>query len=179
MQYVRWKMFIDVSALLRGEINKINIDFTLSPETIEGVSFPEGARVTGTLTDNAGFMRLTLTAKLAYLTECARCLAPVAGQAEIAFERTAVTEGTLTEQQLEDNVDEYVVINGAYLDIDTELKEEISMSFPQKILCSEDCPGLCPMCGKKLEGDVCSCGKKETDPRFDILKTLINKKTDE
>jgi len=172
-------MFIDVSALLRGEINKINVDFTLFPEPVEGVSFKDGARVAGTLTDNAGFMRLVLSAKLNYIAECARCLAPVEGQVEIAFERTAVTEGTLTKEQLEDNIDEYVVIKGAYLDIDTELREEIAMSFPQKILCSEDCRGLCPLCGKKLEGDGCSCKKKETDPRFDILKTLKNKKTDE
>ena len=169
-------MFIDVSALLRGEVNRINIDFTLSPEPVEGVNFPEGAHVTGTLTDNAGFMRLSLSAEIPYLSECARCLAPVAGKAEIAFARTAVTEGTLTERQLEENVDEYVVIKDSFLDIDAELREEIALSFPYKILCSEDCLGLCPLCGRKLESDVCPCGKKESDPRFDILKTLIDKK---
>ena len=54
-------MVVDVAPLLRGEIKKIDIDYMLSPEQLDGVRF-EDARVIGTLTDNSGYMRLTLTA---------------------------------------------------------------------------------------------------------------------
>ena len=46
---------------------------------------------------------------------------------------------------------------------------------PEKVRAGvEDCPGLCPVCGKKLKvGKVCTCHKPETDPRWDKLKKLL------
>ena len=168
-------MVIDVGPLLRGEVNKIDIDYMLTPETLYGVEFESDAHVSGVLTDNAGYMRLILKAELKYHGECARCLAPVEGVFSLDFERTVTTEGVLTEQQLEDGWDEYVVIHGSELDVDETLCEELVLAFPTKLLCSEDCEGLCPKCGKpRREGD-CGCPTKEIDPRLAILATLFDK----
>ncbi len=170
-------MLIDVSPMLRGEVNKIEIDYMLSAETLWGVEFPEEAHVTGKLTDNAGYMRLSLKTELPYRGECARCLAPVNGVFSLDFERTVTPEGMLTDEQIEDNVDEYIVLSGKELDIDEQLREELVLSFPQKLLCSEDCEGLCPKCGKpRREGD-CGCPQKEIDPRLAVLKTLFDEKS--
>ena len=164
-------MVVDVAPLLRGEIRKIDIDYMLSPEQLDGVKF-EDARVTGTLTDNSGYMRLTLTAKLVYHGECARCLAPVDGVFSLDFERTVTTEGTIDEDKLDELADEYVVLNGNELDVDEPLREELLLGFPLRLLCSEDCEGLCPKCGKpKREGD-CGCSDKEIDPRWAVLASL-------
>ena len=167
-------MLIDVSPLLRGEVSKINIDYKLCAESIANIEFPEEAHIRGELTDNAGYMRLNLSADLPYKSECARCLAPTSGVFSLDFERTVASEGMLTEEQLEDNVDEYVVIRGNELDIDEQLREEILLCFPQKILCSEDCPGLCPKCGKPKREGACGCPEKEIDPRLAILKTFFD-----
>ena len=167
-------MLIDVSPLLRGEVSKIDIDYKLSAESIADIEFPEEAHVRGELTDNAGYMRLCLSADLPYKSECARCLAPVSGVFSLDFERTVAAEGMLTEEQLEDNVDEYVVLSGNELDIDEQLREEILLCFPQKLLCSEDCPGLCPKCGKPRREGACGCPEKEIDPRLAILKTFFD-----
>jgi len=172
-------MVIDVAPLLKGEVKKINIDYMLTPEQLDGIRFDNDAHVTGQLTDNAGYMRLILRAELGYHGECARCLAPVDGVFSLDFERTVATEGMLTEQQLEDSVDEYVVIDGNSLDVDEALTEELVLGFPMRLLCSEDCPGLCPKCGKpKREGD-CGCPKKEIDPRLAILQTWLDNHNDE
>ena len=172
-------MVIDVGPLLRGEAHKIDIDYMLTPETLWGVEFGSDAHVTGYLTDNAGYMRLVLKAELKYRGECARCLAPVEGVFSLDFERTVTTEGVLTEQQLEEQWDEYVVIHGSELDVDEPLREELVLAFPKKLLCSEDCEGLCPKCGKpRREGD-CGCPAKEIDPRLAILATLFDKDKDE
>ncbi len=172
-------MVIDVGPLLRGEVHKIDIDYMLTPETLWGVEFGSDAHVTGSLTDNAGYMRLMLKAELKYRGECARCLAPVEGVFSLDFERTVTTEGVLTEQQLEEQWDEYVVIHGSELDVDEPLREELVLAFPKKLLCSEDCEGLCPKCGKpRREGD-CGCPTKEIDPRLAILATLFDKDKDE
>ena len=75
--------------------------------------------------------------------------------------------------ELEDE-DDYLIIKRGMLDIDEALREAIYLEFPYRLLCSEDCPGLCPHCGKKLrKGEVCGCHKRETDPRWDKLKKLL------
>ena len=167
-------MVVDVAPLLRGEVKRLDIDYLLSPEQIDGITFDSDARVIGKITDNAGYMRLVLKAELGYHGECARCLAPVDGVFSLDFERTVVAEGTLTEQQDAEESDEYVVLNGTELDVDEPLSEELLLGFPTRLLCSEDCPGLCPRCGKpRREGD-CGCGGKEIDPRLAILKTFFD-----
>ena len=172
-------MIVDVAPLLRGEVKRLKIDYMLSPEQTDGISFDSDAHVVGELTDNAGYMRLSLKAELGYHGECARCLAPVDGVFSLDFERTVVTEGTLTEQQLEEMSDEYVVLCGSELDVDEPLREELLLSFPLRLLCSEDCPGLCPRCGKpRREGD-CGCSEREIDPRLAILKTFFDEDGEE
>lgn len=168
-------MIIDLNPMLRGEVNVINIDFVLTPEIIEDVTFESGARVFGKITNNAGYMRLTLKAELPYIGECARCLDTVRGVFSLDFERTVVTEGMVSEERLEESVDEYIVLDDGKLILDDAVREELLIDFPRKLLCSEDCEGLCPKCGKpKKEGD-CGCVTKEIDPRLEVLKKLLDK----
>ncbi len=166
-------MIVDVAPLLRGEVNRLEIDYTLSPTELDGVRFDSDARVRGAITDNAGYMRLALRAELAYHGECARCLAPVDGVFSLDFERTVVTEGTLTEERLEELEDEYVVLDDAKLDVDEALREELLLGFPLRLLCDEDCPGLCPKCGKPKKDGDCGCSDREIDPRLAVLKNFF------
>ena len=168
-------MVIDLNPMLRGEISTIDIDFVLTPEIIEDVTFEGGARVWGKITNNAGYMRLTLKAELPYVGECARCLDAVRGVFSLDFERTVVTEGMVSEEKLEESVDEYIVLDDGRLELDDPVREELLIDFPKKLLCSDDCEGLCPKCGKpKREGD-CGCVTKEIDPRLAVLKKLLDK----
>ena len=166
-------MVVDVSPLLRGEIKRIDIDYMLSPASIDGIAF-EDARVIGNITDNSGYMRLTLKASLTYHGECARCLAPVDGVFSLDFERTVTTEGTIDEERLEELEDEYIVLDGYELSVDETLCEELLLAFPTKLLCDEACEGLCPKCGKpRREGD-CGCPTREVDPRLAVLANFFN-----
>lgn len=45
--------------------------------------------------------------------------------------------------------------------LDDSIRQELILSYPQKILCRPDCCGLCLRCGSNLNRDVCVCGKKE------------------
>ena len=168
-------MVLDMGPMLRGEVDRISIDYFLTPDLPDGAEFDGDAHVVGEVTDEAGYMHLALTASVAYHTECARCLEPVSGDFAVELERTVAAEGTLTEEQLEENVDEYAVIENGKLDLDEAIREELLLSFPMRFLCREDCPGLCPKCGKpRREGD-CGCPTKEIDPRLAVLKKLLDK----
>ncbi len=172
-------MIVDLKPMLRGEITRLPLDFSVTPEAPEGVTFSGDLQVTGEITNRGGYMRLVATVEIPYSGACARCLEPVSDVFSMPFERTVVTEGTLTEEQLEDNVDEYVVLSDGILDIDDSVREAIILSFPMRLLCSEDCLGLCPMCGKPLRDGDCGCQKKEIDPRWAILATLKFNEEDE
>ena len=167
-------MVIDIAPLLRGEVKRMDIDYSLSPLSLDGVVFESDARVKGSVTDNAGYMRLSLKAELNYHGECARCLAPVDGVFSLDFERTVVTESMLTDEQLDELDDEYVLLDGNELDVDMALSEELLLGFPSRLRCSDDCLGLCEKCGKpKRDGD-CGCPTREIDPRLAILKTFFD-----
>lgn len=167
-------MTIDVKPLLRGEVSCIKLDYTL-PVELEGVRFEEEAHVVGEILDRAGYMRLALKLSVPYVAECARCLDEVRGFFEEDFERTVVTKGSVSDEKLDEDIDEYAVVNdNGELDVDEEVAETIVLAFPKKLLCDEDCPGLCPKCGKrKKEGD-CGCVTKEIDPRLAILQKLLD-----
>ncbi len=171
-------MIVDVSPLLCGEVKRLELDYMLTPEPLDGVVFDSDAHVTGQITDQAGYMRLTLKAELTYHGECARCLAPVDGVFSLDFERTVATEGMLTEQQAEEMVDEYVVLHGKELDVDEALTEELLLGFPTRLLCEEDCPGLCSKCGKPLRDGDCGCSHKEIDPRLAVLQHFFDDNED-
>lgn len=43
------------------------------------------------------------------------------------------------------------------LELDESLREELILSYPQTILCRDDCRGLCPKCGADLNSEKCGC----------------------
>ena len=166
-------MILDMRPMQRGETDRITIHESFSPRLPAGVESTGDAQVTGDVTDQAGYMRLVLTVKVPYKTVCARCLDPVEGDFEVSLERTVADEKTLSEKQLEENVDEYAVIRDGMLDLDELVEEEVLLCFPMRVLCSPDCEGLCPKCGKPKRLGDCGCNLKEVDPRLAVLRTLL------
>lgn len=46
---------------------------------------------------------------------------------------------------------------GNFLDINDQIREEILLNFSLKVLCSPDCRGICPNCGRNLNWGKCDC----------------------
>ena len=59
------------------------------------------------------------------------------------------------------------------LDLSSWARDAIALELPEKILCREDCAGLCAGCGADLNREACTCGPPEPDPRFSKLKELL------
>ena len=173
-------MVLNISSLLAGEKNKIDIDYMLSVSTddmsgvvnLSGVSFPTPARVTGVITDSAGYMRMKLSVTLPYVALCARCARDVEGEFAIDFERTVVPEGMI--EDAEEKEEDFVVAENGMLDIDRQLSEILLLDFPTRVLCSEDCKGLCHKCGKDLNEGDCDCPKVDVNPAFAKLLSMFD-----
>ena len=162
-------MVLDMRPMLRGEVDRIPIDYLFEARLPSDAKPLGDARVTGEVTDSAGYMRLTLSASVRYLGVCARCLDPVEDTFTVELERTVATEQTLTAEQIAENVDEYAVVQNGMLDLDELVGEELLLTFPMRVLCAPDCPGLCPKCGKPLRLGKCECPEREIDSRWAVL----------
>lgn len=172
-------MILDISALLSGEKHRLDFEYPLHVQidaedhsvNLSNVEFPEAGNVRGYVTDNAGYMRLSLAVVLPYRTICARCAKPVHGNFVMNFERTVVPEGTIEDP--EEKEDDYAVAVNGKLDVDAQLIEILGIEFPPRILCKDNCRGLCQRCGKDLNEGDCHCPKTEMNPVFaDLLEQL-------
>ncbi len=105
-----------------------------------------------------------------YKAECDRCLESISRKT--AFKST----GSLMERKgnIEEDYDsdEIIFIEEDYVDLEEYIWNQIISSLPMKFLCSEDCKGLCPQCGKDLNLETCDCVKDSSDLRFEKLRGL-------
>jgi len=59
--------------------------------------------------------------------------------------------------EISDILHEYENALGKPLDLTDDIREDILTALPVRILCKEDCKGLCPYCGQNLNQEQCTC----------------------
>lgn len=158
-------MLIDISSLLSGEKTEIKFDFTLPGEGLGDLGFGvevSELTVVGCVKSIGGCMFFNASVSVPYKAPCDRCLKTVHGVLCAELERTVGG----------DDEDSLKLVN-SHIDADEELYEEAILCFPQKLVCSDSCRGLCPNCGKDLNEGDCSC-KKQVDPRLAPLMSLLS-----
>ena len=173
-------MKLDLRPLLAGD-KLLSFDYELTLDTndedslscLSDASFPSPMKVAGDITNTAGYMRMRLSLSVDYESFCARCLAPISGSFTLDLEKTVAPKDVL-EDLPEEKLDEYVIIEDGFLDMDEQLKEQLEMEFPSRFLCDEDCAGLCQRCGKNLNEGKCNCPEHEIDPRLAPLQKILD-----
>lgn len=73
-----------------------------------------------------------------------------------------------------DHEDDEVYLEGNILLLEQLAKNEVLLNFPMKILCKEDCMGICLQCGTNLNKETCHCKNEQIDPRLSGLKDLFD-----
>ena len=137
-----------------------------------GVSYPvsEPVLAQGVVRNTAGvlLMKGSLTTTIHGI--CDRCAAEF--DREIHFPIDVVL---VTELSNEENEDEWVFpLEGDSADLDDIVRTVFVLNLDSKLLCKDDCKGLCHRCGKNLNDGPCGC-QKEPDPRFAALRQLLEK----
>ena len=122
----------------------------------------------GKVQNRAGIVTVEYSADYLLSANCARCLEPVEQKKHQDFFHTVVRRLNQEED------DDYIVCEDGILDMDLLAQDDILLELPIRMLCSEDCKGLCPMCGCNLNEKQCSCQPPVWDARrvkaFDDLE---------
>jgi len=112
-------------------------------------------------------------------TICARCLEPVVLDVSPSFDllyRPLGVDSGHEELSVTDAEAEIGYYQGGGLLLEDVLREQVLLAIPLKLLCREDCKGLCAHCGKNLNNEgQCSCVDLVRDPRWSALKEIRDK----
>ena len=102
---------------------------------------------------------------------CDRCLEDVEIQLSIHInEKISLSDGVIL-NDTSDGAISYISEN--VLDVDQLIYNEILVNWPLKILCKEDCKGICPVCGNHLNEKECSCDQLVLDPRMAKIQNVF------
>lgn len=109
---------------------------------------------------------------------CARCLDPVRRDVERSFDllyRPLGADAGREEISVTQAEAEIGYYTGEGVMLEDILREQLLLEVPIKVVCREDCKGLCPQCGQNLNQGSCNCVPQAQDPRWDALRDLRDK----
>lgn len=172
-------MKISLDKLIKREISNLDLNFC---EKIDSISYCDTiykiaspVSLQGTIKTTGKGMFLDCIVKFTIIDQCSRCLEEVEEVIEYPIQGFLVKENVD-----EDQVEEYDVFyyNEEQYDFLDAIKNTLDFNLPQRVVCDENCKGLCPKCGANLNKETCSCTKEVNDeeiidPRFAKLKDLF------
>ena len=110
---------------------------------------------------------------LTLLIPCGRCLSDVPVEFVFDFEREVDMKQS-EEERIKD-LDESNYITGGNLDVEQLVYNEILINWPLRVLCKDDCKGICSHCGKNLNQGPCDCRVENLDPRMAVISDIFSK----
>lgn len=174
------KNILDLNPIFGGDKNAVDFGFDFMPELFDGgdvlLKSPIHAEVkvyekaaASHGSESLVMADFSLTGE--YTVHCARCLKELS--VPVSYSASYAVAGEL--QNENDEGDSVLLASGGMLDAGEYADSLFFMNLPSKHLCSEDCKGLCPGCGKNLNIEKCACTAKNIDPRLAVLKKLLDK----
>jgi uncharacterized protein len=171
-------MIIDIERLPKEGLKVCkDYDFLSSELVEESAVFLEPAHVDLTVRRVGEEISIKgrITTRISF--NCSRCLNPFEFPIDSHFDLVYLPEELFEmKDELEsEDMDRFFYFNQK-IDLKEIVLEQLNLTFPVKPLCSEDCQGICPVCGKIIRNGQCSCVSTRSDPRLEKLKTFIRDK---
>lgn len=192
-------MILSLNALPDGEKKPFSFSAdwdTLAPR-VQGMRFAGPIRVEGfarRVEEIAGrgsgleSVEIDGTIQAQWHTECDRCLAETDMALALPFHACfmpaasscfafADRQDQRDDESLGDDIasleDEYLYqYSGERVDLTDMVQDEILINLPSRVLCKEDCKGLCPRCGLNRNSGICSCQQITDDEDESPMKAL-------
>jgi len=160
-------MMLDLREIIGVPGGKVEFDY--EPDLSDAVFGPivqieEPPRAAGSVVNSAGVLTFSANVDAVFTAVCARCLK------EFEYPVHKRLSAYLTEEEI-DEPGRYALC-GDKVDVDDIIVTELVLDLEPRLLCREDCAGLCEKCGMDLNEEKCSC-KTETDPRLAVLGQLL------
>lgn len=99
---------------------------------------------------------------------CDRCLKPV--RIDISVDSETVV---FAPDYTGDTTDASEFMDGYKFDVEELILSELCLNWPTKVLCKEDCKGICSVCGKDLNEGDCGCDRFVPNAAFAGLSDLF------
>ncbi len=162
-------MLIDVKKIFDTYTEPVCVSASedFSEDDFPGYKIAEPADIQITVILHNRLVELSIQVKTQIQYECARCLEECTRPIEV--ERVY----TIRQADLQDPDAELPFTPEGCLDVKELAYDELLLEIPTVLLCSDDCAGLCPVCGNRKP---CSCRHETSDPvdeRLSILKQLL------
>lgn len=162
---------LDVSKALKNPGQVFPLDETVEIEPMEVLSDPvhfvdvraEGEYLcTG---DNRISIKAEISARAD--TRCSRCLEPVRVPVNAAVD-------AIFDRQPDPEDPDLYSFEASTVELTDAVRDALLLELPMRILCGEDCRGLCPVCGINLNKGTCTCqeGAEVINP-FSALKNIV------
>ena len=165
----------DISSC-EGKCVQKSVPFEMDSITFQLGTFPilskEPVELTITNTGNR-VLELEGAGNITVEIPCDRCLEEVSVEIPLQIKRKL--DMKLTDEERVNDLDESSYLNGMDLDVDQLVYLEVLMSWPLKVLCKEDCTGICSQCGKNLNYGPCGCVEEPKDPRMAAISDIFSK----
>lgn len=159
-------MIINLQKVIAGVGETLSIDGAIEPYVTEEGEVNE-ISVAGYVKNFSGRLELHMDIKGVYHTFCSRCTSETEFPLEIHLDDRFVREPT---------DEDFIVLENNNFNVTSYVHEEIALHLPMRVLCNQDCKGLCGFCGANLNESPCKCVSEEIDSRFEKLKKLLDKK---
>ena len=116
-----------------------------------------------------------ITARLSFV--CCRCLAPFEFPVDSKFDLIYLPEefDEIKEELEDEDFNKYFYYTH-HIDLREVVLEQLNLTFPFRPLCSENCQGICAVCGRIIKDGKCACVGREADPRLQKLKIFVRDK---
>lgn len=138
-------------------------------------SLTQPPRVTGRVTNIAQEMRVQGSLQATLTAECDRCLEavtlPIANDFDLYYMPVTAQADKSGETELLARDLDFSFYQNERIELDELVLEQLELSLPIRILCQEDCKGLCAQCGTNLNVESCNC-PPPIDPRWQALADL-------
>lgn len=118
---------------------------------LQGYAFESPVTVKGEACNRAGIVTVSFTTDFSLHIICDRCLGETGRNYSCSFRHVVVSS-------LNTDTDEFIVADDNQLDMDELALSDLLLQLPSKLLCREDCKGLCLKCGHDLNESDCGCG---------------------
>ena len=161
-------MKLDISELLKKSIEEFSFDLSFEMNSINRdeykINLKAPIKIKGKAINNGNVVDAKGTFSILFEVQCSRCLEVFEHFLNVDFEETF--SKSVNDEEFYPIIEDIMILDDMVID-------NLILSMPIRLLCNDECKGLCPNCGVNLNKVDCDCEKETVNPKFAVLKDLF------